>query len=102
LLIEAAAKKTSIFLPSKLADYIGLGKPILAITPNNGPTARVVRKAGLFAADPLYPHEVFEVLNVILHKYKKGELRVVKSNIQTEYNAATTTKQVEEIFRDLL
>jgi len=102
LLIEAAAKKGSIFLPSKLADYIGLGKPILAITPNNGPTARVVSKAGLFLADPLCPYEVFEVLNVIWQRYKKGELRGVGSNIQAEYNAATTTEQVEKIFEELL
>lgn len=41
LLIEADIQP-SIFLPSKLIDYLGTGKPILGITPRNSPAAKLL------------------------------------------------------------
>ena len=35
-----------MFLPSKLVDYLGSGIPIVAVTPSEGATARVVRECG--------------------------------------------------------
>ncbi|HEX9639976.1 MAG TPA: glycosyltransferase [Candidatus Krumholzibacteria bacterium] len=48
LLIDAPLKSTaeSIFLPSKLIDYLGSGRPVVAVTPARGATARVVRETG--------------------------------------------------------
>ena len=45
LLILDAPFKISVFFPSKLVDYIGANKPILAITPE-GSCAEIVRKLG--------------------------------------------------------
>ncbi len=42
----------SVYLPSKLIDYIGSGTPILAVTPSDGASARVIRKAGGWSLDP--------------------------------------------------
>ena len=36
----------SIFFAGKIADYLGAGKPILALTGENTPAARIIRKAG--------------------------------------------------------
>jgi glycosyltransferase involved in cell wall biosynthesis len=41
----------SVFLPSKLVDYLGAGKPVVAITPAAGASARVVRAAGGVVCD---------------------------------------------------
>jgi hypothetical protein len=48
LLLDAPLtnKKQSVFLPSKLVDYLGSGRPILGITPPAGASARVLRETG--------------------------------------------------------
>jgi hypothetical protein len=48
LLVDAKLTKTaeSVFLPSKLVDYLGSGTPVLAVTPMRGTTARVVAETG--------------------------------------------------------
>lgn len=45
LVIDAPAKE-NLFLTSKLIDYLGSKRPILALTPNNGPTAELIREMG--------------------------------------------------------
>ena len=51
LLIIDAPFDISVFFPSKLVDYIGAQKPILAITPE-GSCADIVREAGGFVHSP--------------------------------------------------
>lgn len=51
LVVLDAPARRSIFLPSKLIDYIGADRPILAFTPK-GPTADLVRAIGGWVADP--------------------------------------------------
>jgi hypothetical protein len=48
LVLDAPVTQSSenVFLPSKLIDYLGAGRPILALTPDRGATARVVREVG--------------------------------------------------------
>ncbi len=48
LLVDAplATMNESVFLPSKLVDYLGSGRPILGITPLVGASARVLRETG--------------------------------------------------------
>lgn len=48
--IDAPAKK-SLFLPSKLIDYIGSKRPIWSISPT-GPAQRIVEKYGGIVSDP--------------------------------------------------
>lgn len=42
-LVDAPSEKESIFLPGKLVDYLVTKKPILAVTPERGASADVVR-----------------------------------------------------------
>lgn len=53
LLVDAKLGRTteSVFLPSKLVDYLGSGTPVFAITPVPGTTARVVAETGGRVAD---------------------------------------------------
>jgi hypothetical protein len=48
LLIDAATQEEGggVFFPSKLADYLGSGSPILGITPRNSVSARVLAETG--------------------------------------------------------
>jgi hypothetical protein len=58
LLIDAPSKEGSVFFPSKLADYLAFGKPIFAITPKNGASARLVLDVGGVVAEPEMIQEV--------------------------------------------
>jgi glycosyltransferase involved in cell wall biosynthesis len=53
LLIDAPLKELaeSVYLPSKLVDYFGSGKPVLGITPAAGTSARVLRETGNLVCD---------------------------------------------------
>jgi len=53
LLVDAKLSQAaeSVFLPSKLVDYLGAGTPVLAVTPVPGTTARVVAETGGTVAD---------------------------------------------------
>lgn len=51
LLVVDAAGASSPFLPSKLADYVGVARPVVALSPP-GPAARVVAALGGWVADP--------------------------------------------------
>lgn len=52
LLIDAPDENGSLFLPSKLVDYLAFHKPILGITPLEGTSADALREAGCPIAAP--------------------------------------------------
>jgi hypothetical protein len=62
LLIDAPSKESSVFFPSKLVDYIAFGKPIFAITPKKGTSARIVLELGGMVADPASVLEIKECI----------------------------------------
>jgi glycosyltransferase involved in cell wall biosynthesis len=51
LLCDAPAKQ-SVFLPSKLVEYLPFGLPVLALTPVHGSSADVLRETGGLVVDP--------------------------------------------------
>lgn len=51
LLVIDAPAEISVFLPSKLIDYVGAGRPILGITPR-GTAAELIQRLGGWVADP--------------------------------------------------
>jgi len=60
LVIDAPAEK-SVFLPSKLIDYIGASRPILGLTPP-GAAATLIAKLGGWVADPSNDTALIETL----------------------------------------
>jgi hypothetical protein len=51
LLVADAPAEVSVFLPSKLIDYVGAARPVLALSPR-GAAASLVRRLGGWVADP--------------------------------------------------
>lgn len=61
LLIDAPSDE-SVFLPSKLVDYIGSGAPVLGITPGKGASARVLKETGNISCDVSDEEAVYRTL----------------------------------------
>lgn len=62
LLVIDAPAKTSVFLPSKLVDYVGAARPILGIVPP-GASDKLIRRLGGLTADPSSPMDIDAALS---------------------------------------
>jgi len=72
LLIDAPAER-NVFLPSKIADYLMLRKPILGITPLSGASADVLRKFGCPVVPPDDPAAIVTALRMALGRWLAGQ-----------------------------
>ena len=76
LLLISTRQDDRFFISAKLGDYLGAGRPILALT-QGSPAAEMIRElsAGL-CVDPEEPEEIAKGLAVMFEAYKRRELRV--------------------------
>jgi glycosyltransferase involved in cell wall biosynthesis len=81
LLIDAPAEE-SLFLPSKLIDYLPLAKPILAITPPVGASADVVRALGYPVISPDDEAGIAAAVDHLLDCWQHGRLSVSPSHAE--------------------
>ena len=82
LLVIDAPLKNSVFFPSKLADYIGAKKPIMAITPRDSTTTQILKEINCISliADSKNKNEIKEMLKKVnetieLKNYEKFSMR---------------------------
>lgn len=67
LIIDAPSEDgPSLFLPSKLVDYLPLRKPILGITPHQGPSADLLRELGYPVVGPRDVAGIAELLQELV------------------------------------
>jgi hypothetical protein len=71
LLVVDAPAERSPFLPSKLVEYVGAGRPIAAFSPP-GPAADLVRRLGGWVADPEDGAARADALAAALHHVREG------------------------------
>jgi glycosyltransferase involved in cell wall biosynthesis len=72
LLAIDAPIEHSPYLPSKIADYVGAEKPILALTPANGELARFLARGGGWIAPPDDPDRICDVLLGMASELRAG------------------------------
>jgi len=91
-------------LPVKLFDYIASKKPILALIPENSPTARLIRqtKSGVVIA----PQKIWDIKDAILsfyNDYKEGFLKLNRddNSIIYQFERKKQTQQLAKIFDEL-
>ncbi|MDT4965828.1 MAG: hypothetical protein QOJ64_565 [Acidobacteriota bacterium] len=104
LLVDAPAKK-SVFLASKLIDYVGAAKPILGITPP-GSAAALIGELGGWIADPTDPEEMRRELTNFLrylsaNKEKRYEVWGDPS-VRKRYEAPVVAACFENMFEELV
>lgn len=101
LLIDAKFSflEKNIFFASKLADYMGADKPIIGLTMQEGPSARIIKGAGYPVCDP---DDVRAIKNILI-KAATNRIGIVKEGIFKEYEsknvAAMFDKKVKELIR---
>ena len=101
LLVIDGADDFSVFLPSKLIEYIGSGTPIFGIVPP-GASARVISQCGGVIANPRHPDLIAERLGAVLERFvrqhEKGEVeRWSDPAIRAEFDAPNVAARFSHI-----
>ncbi|TKB74848.1 MAG: glycosyltransferase family 4 protein [Nitrospira sp.] len=63
-----------IYLPSKLADYVTAGKPVLAVSPKDGVLSDLSRTSGIFRVDSDDPKAIGDAIIRYYNAFKNNEL----------------------------
>ena len=75
VLVEANIRE-GMFFPSKLADYLVSGKPVLALSPRRGVVADMAERGGVYRVDPKDPEMIQKALADLYTSFERGELQV--------------------------
>lgn len=75
LVVIDLSRDDNISLLCKTIDYLGSRRPILAIAPPNGATARVIKKVGGWLVAPNNADGMVKAVSDILDNYKNGTLQ---------------------------
>lgn len=100
--IDAAAA-TSVFLPSKLIDYVGAGRPIFGITPT-GTAAKLIQSLGGWVADPTQPEQIANQLSMALACVEQRPAVEPWGNaaVQVTYEASAVAASFERMLTELM
>lgn len=105
LMIDAPAE-VSVFLPSKLIDYIGSRRPIFGITPR-GTAASLIKKMGGSVGDPGDPASTASLLAGFINDLKKK--RAIghisdwgSSEVRSLYSAETVALRFRSMLDEML
>jgi glycosyltransferase involved in cell wall biosynthesis len=95
----------SVFLPSKLIEYIGAGRPIIGLTPP-GTAADLIQKLGGWVADPARADQVAKVMRQFLSSLWEHKDEHVtewgKSEVRQEFEAKAVARKFQEVLMELL
>jgi Glycosyl transferase 4-like domain len=97
LLVMDAPARESVFLPSKLIDYIGAGRPILGITPP-GTAWRLIEELGGYVADPSKQKEVVKELERFV-SYLRNDFVVSRwgeESVRSRFEAGCVARRFDD------
>jgi glycosyltransferase involved in cell wall biosynthesis len=103
LVIDAPAER-SVFLPSKLIDYVGAGRPILGLTPP-GTSAALINELGGWVARPEDVDGMANAIKTFLAFLRQNRNRDASwgaSIVQNRYEARAVAQSFEAILQELL
>jgi glycosyltransferase involved in cell wall biosynthesis len=103
LVIDAPNLEASVFLPSKLVDYLPFYKPIIGITPLQGASAELIQRLGCPVASPNDTDAIMQILAELVEAWKAGTLSVNDSypSVASEYDIRNTTRQIDTLLREV-
>ena len=104
LVIDAPAAQ-SVFLPSKLVDYIGAGRPVLGLTPP-GTATRLITELGGWVSDPADPEQTQKALADFIGFIRDNKDAIKRGwgepLVRERFTAARVARKFEEIVDELL
>ena len=101
LMVIDAPATTSVFLPSKLIDYIGAGKPLLGITPR-GTAWNLITELGGWMADPMETAQIEQTVKRFVGYLRGRKLEEDKVWGETIVRERFVAKAVAKRFENLL
>lgn len=105
LVVIDAPAEISPFLPSKLIDYMGAGKPVLGITPP-GTASRLIRELGGWVGDPADVQDVKHALEGFIHELRESRTKGPdiwgEHSIRLRYDAETVAATFRELVMELV
>jgi len=101
LLVVDAPAEESVFLPSKLVDYVGADVPVLGIVPP-GSSAKLIRELGGTVVDPTCPDLVVESISKALEQRRERRTGEVRGWGDEKTRSRYSVENVEKDFTNLL
>jgi hypothetical protein len=101
LLVVDAPAAVSVFLPSKLVDYIGAGRPVVALTPP-GAAASLVRRLGGWVGDPLDVVAAAEGLGAAFSAVRSGERASTRADVAGKYSVAVVGERMKQVLDEVV
>ena len=103
LVIDKPSATPSLFLPSKLVDYLAFKKPILGLTPSGGASADLLRRLRCPMAPPDDPPVIAAVLEDLLQLWQAGNLAVFPgfAQVAQEYDIRQTAGLVANVLGEV-
>jgi len=99
LVIDAPSERPSVFLPSKLIEYLAFRRPILGITPERGASAALLRRLGCPSVPPDDVAAISSALADLLRRHQTGTLEVGDSfdRVAAEFTIAHTAERLHHV-----
>ena len=99
LVIDASANGRSVFLPSKLVDYLAFRKPILGLTPPSGASARLLARLECLIAPPDRPDAIASAVASLIGRWRADRLGVSPGfdSVAAEFDIRATTAHLDDI-----
>ena len=99
LVVDAPGDGPSVFLPSKLIDYLPFRKPILGLTPETGASARLLRRLGCPVVRPDDVGGITSALAGLIERWRAGTLHVGESfdRVAAEFDIAHTARLLHQV-----
>lgn len=107
MVIDAPVAKDaeSVFLPSKLIEYVGADRPIIGITPP-GTAARLISRLGGWVADPEAEEQVVKVvrefLSFVCGRRADVEEAWSPSEVREEFEAKAVARRFQNVLKELV
>jgi glycosyltransferase involved in cell wall biosynthesis len=99
LVIDAPSEGPSVFLPSKVVEYLAFRKPILGLTPQQGATADLLERLGSPVAPPDDDVAIAAALSEILSLWRREALRIAPqfAQVARNYESRVTARRLDSL-----